>query len=514
MSAMENTAQQVIEKEPNPVCKAIGSFFHVYERGSTIRSEVGAGIASFLIACCAFLMNAQVIGEVYGNYAGSYLAIALVSFLGTLLLGILFNRPIVQCCNLSLSTALVGMISAHEGLTYANMMAITFLSAILVLAIVVSPLGKKITSVIPLSVRKALPIGVSLYIIIQALSASGIISDNSIQSIGTMDLQGFYFLLMILAALVFLGMKIFHVRKATFRLYGTLVGLMWAGGILFYMANFIGGSTATIVVYERLNLIVATDGASPYNIALGFQSINWGECFTKGFDFSALSAAGGNPALVVIQGLLVFMALSLFTNVSNLNAVAEAGDYRTDEMIVDNERRVFLITSAINVVSPILGAPISTVSASSAVNSDNEAKTGLSSVVCAIGFFICLFTWAVFALTATTTHGVGMWISDSEVKLAAYVQDVFAFADLIVALAAVNMLKGVKKIDIHDSAELIPFAATLIGMVVLGDFAMGIALGILANSLVTLAKKDYKAFGAKEIASPIVSLAYIVLAII
>lgn len=513
MSAAEN-AIAVKTREPSKVSKAIGSFFHVYERGSTIRSEIGAGIGSFLIAVAAFLMNTQIIGEAYGSYAGSYLAVALVSFIGTLLLGILFNRPIVQCCNLSLSTALVSMITANAGLTYANMMAITFFSALLSLAVVISPLGKKLTTILPLSIRKALPIGVCLFTMIQALSHAGFISDNVISNVGSMDLRGFYFLLMVLASIAFVCMKIFHVRKATFRLFGTLLGLMWAGGILFYMASFIGGSTATIVVYERLNLIIATDGALPYNISLGFSSVDWGMCFTKGFDFSALIENGGNPALVFIQGVIVFLVLSLYTNVSNLNAVAEAGDYLTDEIIVDNERRVFLITSAINVVAPILGAPISTVSASSAVSSDNEAKTGLSSVIAAIGFFVCLFTWAVFALTATQTHGVGMWISESEVKLQAYAQDVFAFADLMVALAALNMLRGFRKVDVHNIDELIPFAATLVGMVILGDFALGIGLGLIFDAVIRLARRQWTSFNTTTVAAPAVSLLYLVLAVI
>ena len=94
---------------------------------------------------------------------------------------------------------------------------------------------------------------------------------------------------------------------------------MWAGGILFYMNTFVGGQTAAVIVYERLNVIIATDGASPYNIALGFSSIEWGKLFTSGFDFSAVTAAGGNSGLIVIQGILTFLALGIYGNAANLH---------------------------------------------------------------------------------------------------------------------------------------------------------------------------------------------------
>ena len=121
---------------------------------------------------------------------------------------------------------------------------------------------------------------------------------------------------------IFILFKAFRRRKAAVATFGILIGLMWVGGIVFFMDQFIGGQTAAIVVYQRLNLVVATDGASPYNIAAGLQSLNIGALFTEGFDFSAYT---GSVPLLFVQGVLNFLFLGLYTNLGNTKAAAVAG---------------------------------------------------------------------------------------------------------------------------------------------------------------------------------------------
>ncbi|MFA6861798.1 MAG: hypothetical protein WCR56_05415 [Bacilli bacterium] len=504
----------VSEKKTNPVAEALNNFFHIRERGGTIKSEVGAGISTFLIACVTFIMNAKIVGSYYGNYAGSYLAITLIAFVGTFLIGLLANKPLVVCSNLALSTALVSMIGANSGLTYANLMVVTFFSSLIVLTLSVSPLGHKLITFLPLSVRKALPVAVGLFTIFEGLKDSGLVSSNVLTNVSGKGLQGFYLVLMAISVLGFIAMKSFKVRKSTFRLYGLLVAFLWVGGIVFYLSDFVGGSTATTLVYERLNLIVATDGASPYNIGLGFQSIKWGQLFTSGFDFSAMMANGGNPALVFIKGLIVFTAMTTYTNVGNLEATATSGNFITDDYNVEGARRTFIIASAVNMLAPIVGAPIVTVSSRSAVATENEGKTGLSSIVTSLGFFVCLFTWAAFAFTATTTNGVGMWIEQSEVKLAAYVQDGFGFNGIIMALVGATMLKGVKKINFTNAMEIIPFIATVCGTLFTSDIAFGVTLGVIADLFTTLAMKKYSDIKTEKIVLSSLSLVYLVFALI
>lgn len=513
---MNNTQVNAMgEKRVNPVANALDKFFHLSERGGTIASEIGAGLSACLIAVASLIMNTQIIGASYGSYAGAYAAVTILSFVGTLLMGLLFNRPIIQIANMATSSVIISLLGAYEGLTYANLLLIEFISALLYLAIILTPIGESLSKLIPSSVKKAMPIGVGLFTMVLGLKNAGVISAvGSLTSGGSLSgFQKYIFVLLFLAIGAYILLKALQERKALFRVWGVLVGMMWVGGILFFLSSFIGGSTAAVVVYERLNVIVATDGASPYNIALGFGSIAWGKLFSEGGNFTALVEAGGNPSLVVIQSVLTFLAINLFGNMANLHAVAASGDYLEMDDSVEHERKAYLIAAGINVVAPILGASPLSIGSESAIESDDEGKSGLSSIVASLGFFVALFTWAVPALTATKTSGVGMWINDSEVKLAAYVTDVFAFSDIVMVLAGASMLKGIKAINVKDLGEMIPFVTTLAALAFSGNFGIAIAGGILANALVKLAERKWEEFKVGSIILDAACLGYLILAL-
>lgn len=513
---MSNT--QVSEestKRSNPFGAALDRFFHISERGGTIASEIGAGLAACLIAVASLIMNTQIIGASYGSYAGAYCAVTLLSFIGTLVMGLLFNRPIVQIANMATSSVMISLLGVYEGLTYSNLLMIEFISALLYLALLITPIGETLFKIIPTGVKKAIPIGVGLFTIVMGLKNAGIVAGvGSLASGASLSgFQKYIFVLLFLAVAAYIILKALQEKKALFRVWGVLVGVMWAGGILFYLSTFVGGSTAAVIVYERLNVIAATDGASPYNIGLGFASIQWGELFSQGGNFTALVENGGNPALVVIQGVLTFLALNLFGNMANLHAVAASGNYLSDDDSVEKERTAYLVSAGLNVIAPILGASPLGIGSESAIESDDEGKSGLSSVVASLGFFVALFTWIVPALSATKTSGVGMWINDSEVKLAAYVNDVFAFSDIVMVFVGASMLKGVKNINVKDLGEFIPFVVTIASLAFSGNFGLAIAGGILAHGLVSLAMRKWDNFKLGNIILDASCLVYLILAL-
>lgn len=492
----------------------LDQFFHFMERGTTVKSEIGAGMASFCIAVCALLMNTQIIGQAYGNYAGSYLAVTLIAFVGTLLMGIVCNLPLVQSANMSLSAVMISMLGTNTGLTYPNLLAVTFVAAVIYLAIVLTPARKIFVDAIPDGVKKALPVGIGLYIIAMGLKNAGFLNaDGSLVAVSSLKLlKTYYFWLMVAAVFLFVLLKALKRRKPAFVTFGVLVGAMWIGGILFFMEHFIGGQTAAVIVYERLNLVFATDGASPYNLPFALQSLHIGELFTQGFDFSAYAAAGGNTLLLFVKGVLVFLFMGMYGNFGNARAAAVAGEYDDAGYAPAAEKKALVIGACLNVVSPILGGSPTSIGSQSAVGTHDGAKTGFSSVVASVGYLIAMFSWVFFMLFATSTNGVGMWINETETKLAAYVQDTFAFADLIMVLVGASMLKGIGRVDVSRLEELVPFAATVIGTAFLRDISLGVAFGAVTYCICQLAGGKWKSLGVCDVLLTAVMLVYLILA--
>ena len=175
---MENETNTIVvePKKQGALSKALDKVFHFTQRGSTMGSEIGAGLGAFFISVCALLMNTRIIGEAYGSYAGAYLATALIAFLGTILLGVVANLPLVQSANMGLSTVMIALMGAEDGLTYPNLMAVTFVAAVLYLVVVLTPAKKFLVEALPEGVKKAMPVGVGLYVAWTALKNTGLVT--------------------------------------------------------------------------------------------------------------------------------------------------------------------------------------------------------------------------------------------------------------------------------------------------------------------------------------------------
>ena len=492
---------------------ALSRIFKVSERGSTAPQEIWAGIGACLIAVCALLLNTQLLGQYYGNFAGAYFAAALLALVGTVALGAIANLPVLTTASFGMSSLLVAYLGANEGLTYANLLFVTFVSALITLVIVLTPLKKFFIDAIPAGVQKALPVGVGLYVMMTGLEKSGLITAAhelaSTKDLGS--LPAFYFFLM-LAALALVVVYLAVGRKNPLgSTYLMMLAAMWAIGIICYMEYFVGGQTATTLVYERVNLVVATDGASPYTFGIGLHSLKTftpAALLSAGMDFSAFEEAGGQVTKFLVQSILTFVFMGLYMNYGTYQGAAAAGKLE-EELVSKGERKVLAISALLNVAAPLLGSAPVGIGAQSAVETEDGAKTGLASLTAGIGFAIALCSWVFFALSATTTNGVGMWINDTETKLAAYVKDGFQFADLILVFAGAAMLKAMRKVDASKVEELAPFAITVAGTAFAGNIVAGIALGSLAYVLIALIR-DRKSLKVSMAILAVVLTAYVV----
>jgi len=511
----QNNTNEIIIDMTNTKRSAADRFFGLTERKAKIASEIGAGFGAFCIAVCALLMNTQIIGQVYGSYAGAYLATALVALLGTVLLGLVCRLPLLQSANMGLSAVLISMLSAHEGLSYANLMLVTFAAAAVYLAIVLTPAAKLLIDRIPSGVAKAMPVGLGILVMQTALANSGIMSNGAIAKVSSFTtLNRYYFWLMFAGLLIFTLLKAFNRRKSATVTFWCLIGAMWIGGIVFYLDYFIGGQTAATIVYERLNLVFATDGAAPYNISHAIANLKIGTLFTEGADFSAFTAAGGSVPMLFIKGILSFLMLGLYSNLATARAAAVTGDYADAEHAAKGEKKALIVGAVMNLLAPVLGSAPTTIGVQSAVGTHDRGRTGLTAVSASVGYLIAVFSWIFIMLFATGTHGVGMWIDDTEIKLAAYVKDTFMFADLIMIFMGAAMLKGIGKVNTADICEMLPFAAAVAVIGIAGDIALGVAIGCVCGLIVKVISPERKSLSVSDIILAVIMLIYTVIALL
>ena len=150
--------------------------FHVTEKGSTVRTELLAGLTTFMTMAYILAVNSGMFAELPGvSYYAIYIATALSAAIGTILIGLLSNLPLAQASAMGSNAFFVYTVCMGFGLSYANALLLVLLDGIAFVVLTVTGLRRKIFEAIPPSVRQAIPAGVGLFIAFIGLQNAGIV---------------------------------------------------------------------------------------------------------------------------------------------------------------------------------------------------------------------------------------------------------------------------------------------------------------------------------------------------
>ena len=154
----------------------IETLFHVREKGSSVRTELLAGLTTFMTMAYILMVNPGMFAELPdASYYGVYIATALSAAVGTILIGLWANLPMAQASAMGSNAFFVYTVCMGFGLTYANALLLVLLDGIAFVLLTVSGLRRKIFEAIPAPVRLTIPAGVGLFIAFIGLQNAGIV---------------------------------------------------------------------------------------------------------------------------------------------------------------------------------------------------------------------------------------------------------------------------------------------------------------------------------------------------
>ena len=139
-------------------------FFKLKENGTTVRTEIMAGLTTFFAMVYILMVNANMFANPFGDgtnvlgvsYGAIYIATAISAVIGTVLIGLLANLPLAQASGMGLNAFFVYTVCVGFGLTYANALVLVLIDGIVFILLTVTGLRKKIFSAIPQAVRIAI----------------------------------------------------------------------------------------------------------------------------------------------------------------------------------------------------------------------------------------------------------------------------------------------------------------------------------------------------------------------
>jgi AGZA family xanthine/uracil permease-like MFS transporter len=357
---------------------ALERFFGLAARGTDVRTEVVAGATTFMTMAYILFVNPAILGKV-ADAGGAKLAFpavltstALVAAAATLAMGLLSNLPLALAAGMGLNSVVAFQLVAGMGLTWPQAMGVVVAEGLVISALVASGLRQAVVQAVPVSMKKAIGIGIGLFLAIIGFVDAGFVSRNAADpvpvALGTGGhLRGFPVVLFVLTLLFTAALVLRNVKGAL------LIG--------------IGASTALAVVAKLAFGDAA--GFKPWEVVLPTSFLALPDFSQLGrFDFGFVRVLGAAAA-----GLTVFslMLSDFFDTVGTVVAVGQEAKYLDAEGNYPRPGTVLMVDSLAAVAGGAAGASSATTYIESAAGAAAGGRTGLASVVTALLFAACLF---------------------------------------------------------------------------------------------------------------------------
>ncbi len=445
-------------------------FFKLKERGTTVRTELIAGMTTFFAMVYILMVNANMFADPFGDgsnplgvsYGAIYIATAISAVVGTVFAGILSNLPLAQASGMGLNAFFVYTVCIGFGLSYANALVLILLEGIVFIILTVTGLRKKIFDSLPDAVRVAIPSGIGLFIALLGLQNAGIVVPDSSTCV---DLASFNLLSqswgdimpMVVTLCTFLAIVIMSHKNIR---GSVLIGILGGMGLYYLLGLTVDG------FYEELHISFV----NPLEAFREFRSQSLFKVFTEGFDFSAYTAEHGsaNLILTIVTTSLAFCMVDMFDTLGTLYAACERAGLLDENGEPINMNRSMLSDAIATTIGAICGT--STVTTFSEVNAGVAAggRTGLTSVFCGIFFFIAMFLSPIAQLVPGCATAAAL---------------------IYVGLL---MMASIKNINWDDYRVSVPAFLTLSIMPFTYNISYGIAFGLISYIVISVFCGDFK----------------------
>ena len=430
--------------------ESVGNFFSL-PKGSSVRTEVMAGLATFLTMAYITVVNPAILStEGTGMEFGAvFTATIIAAVVGTLIMGLWAKWPVALAPGMGLNAFFAFGVVFGMGYTYQQALAAVFIVGIVFIGLSITPARKYIINSIPKSMKLGVGAGIGLFLPIIGLKNAGVVVDNPATLVGLGDISSWPVL---------------------------LAGLGFA---IMAIADKRGIPGAIIIGILATSIIAWIFGVSEIGGVVG-SIPNPSHAFSM--DFSLIATAG------FIGTAFAFLFVDFFDTAGTLTSVANLTGKVNKKGEVEGIDRALLADSVATSVGALAGTSNTTSYIESGAGIKEGGKTGLTAVTVAVLFALCLF----FAPLAQSIPA-------------------FATAPALVFIAT-YFLRNLKDIEWDDVSEYAPAVLAAIIMPLTFSIAYGIALGFIAHVVIKAVSGKHADLNGGSLAIAAVSVLYFAVA--
>lgn len=398
---------------------------------STVRTEIIAGVTTFLMMSYILAVNPGMFSQLEGMPAGAvFTATALAAIIGTLVMAFWAKLPFGLAPGMGLNAFFVYTICMGMGYSWQFALTAVFIEGLIFILLTITNLREAIVNAIPTSLKNAIGAGIGLFIAFIGLQNAGIIVNNDATLVSLGEITKGSPLLAIIGLIITGVLVIKNVRGAM------LIGVLATAaiGIPMGITNFNG-------------LV-----SMPHSVSEIFWKFEWDHIFT----------------LDMLVAVFTLLFIDMFDTIGTLVGVCTRANMIKPDGSIPRIKQAFMADAIATTLGACLGTSTTTTYIESASGVALGGRSGLTAFVIAVCFAVALFFSPLFLAIPA------------------------AAAAPVLIIVGLFMMSPIKNIPLDDYAESIPAFITIIMMPIAYSISDGMLLGMIAYVVLNLLCGNYK----------------------
>lgn len=449
-------------------------FFELKKHNTTVKTEVLAGITTFVAMAYILVVNPQILADpfyIMGDAAmgaqvfnGVFFATCIVAFFGTFLMAVYAKIPFAQAPGMGLNAFFAYTVILVMGYSYGEALAIVFISGLLFIAITAIGFREAVVRAIPMTVKTAITAGIGLFLALVGLKNCYLVVANNATFVGMVDfsrwndpgVEG-----VITAGSVGYPAEQYHFMIASAIV--ALIGLVVIGAL--HARKIKGSIIIGIIVSTLVGIPLGVTKFSGFTVNFGQQVNDFMNVSLFKMDFTGLfkdTTGIFSMIFTIIMIVISFSIVDMFDTIGTLLGTAKQAGMLDKNGDMPRMKEALMADAVATTVGACLGTSTATTFVESSAGIAEGGRSGLTSLVTSLLFL-------------------------ASIIIAPFVGIIPAAATApALIFVGVLMMGCIKEIDFSDMSEGIPAFATIVFMPFTYSIANGIAAGLITYVLIKL----------------------------
>ena len=400
--------------------------FKLKENRTTVKTEIVAGITTFMTMAYILAVNPSILSATGMDSGAVFVATALAAALATLVMAFVANLPFALAPGMGLNAFFAFGVVIGMGHSWQFALTAVFIEGLIFIALTAFNIREMIINSIPAGMKKAISVGIGLFIAFIGLKNAGIVVNNDATLVGLGDVKSASAVVGIIGII----------------LTGVLLARNVKGAILI-------GLIGTTVVGIPFGVTVLPES---FDMSVPSMKPVFGQ-----FEWEWAKTGEGIMSMVVV--VFTFLFVDMFDTIGTLIGVTTKAEMMTEDGKIPRAKQALFADSIGTTFGALFGTSTVTTYVESASGVAEGGRTGMTALTTAVLFILALFLAPIFLMVPGAATAPAL------------------------VLVGVMMITPIKDIDFSDFTEAIPAFFTLIMMPLTFSIADGIFFGIISYVL-------------------------------